>query len=43
VRVQPVPGRAVLFSNVLASGQPDVRTIHAGETVTRGIKYGLNI
>ena len=43
VRVQPVPGRAVLFSNVLASGQPDARTIHAGETVTRGVKYGLNI
>jgi len=43
VRVEPVPGRAVLFSNILASGQPDPRTVHAGEAVDRGIKYGLNI
>ena len=42
-RVRPVPGRAVLFSNVLPSGLPDPRTVHAGEAVERGIKYGLNI
>lgn len=43
VSVQPVVGRAVLFSNILASGMPDPRTIHAGLPVEKGIKYGLNI
>jgi 2OG-Fe(II) oxygenase superfamily len=43
LRVEPVPGRAVLFSNILATGQPDPRTIHAGEPVTAGTKYGLNV
>jgi prolyl 4-hydroxylase len=43
VRIQPIPGRAVLFSNVLDNAQPDPRTIHAGEIVQEGIKYGLNI
>lgn len=45
LRVQPKRGTAVLFSNILASGLPDPRTVHAGEPV-RGkgiIKYGLNI
>jgi hypothetical protein len=28
-----VAGRAILFSNVLSSGFPDPRTIHAGEPV----------
>jgi hypothetical protein len=42
LRVQPKPGRAVLFSNVLQSGEPDTRTIHAGEAPT-SVKYGANI
>ena len=33
LRIYPVAGRAVVFSNVLASGLPDPRTIHAGEPV----------
>ncbi len=45
LRVQPVAGSAVLFSNVLSDGMPDVRTLHAGEppTSTQCVKYGLNI
>jgi prolyl 4-hydroxylase len=43
LRVQPHPGRAVLFANILPSGLPDPRTIHAGEPVLVGTKYGLNI
>jgi len=43
VRVAPQAGRAVLFSNIGASGQPDPRTIHAGEPVQEGEKFGLNI
>lgn len=43
VRIDPVPGRAVLFSNILATGRPDPRTVHAGEPVLSGTKYGLNI
>lgn len=33
LRIFPVAGRAVAFSNVLSSGVPDPRTIHAGEPV----------
>ena len=33
LRVRPVRGRAVLWSNVTEDGQPDERTIHAGEAV----------
>jgi hypothetical protein len=33
LRVYPVTGRAVVFSNVLASGVPDSRSIHAGEPI----------
>jgi 2OG-Fe(II) oxygenase superfamily len=43
LRIEPVPGRAVLFANITGDGQPDPRTIHAGEPVETGIKYGLNI
>lgn len=43
LRIEPMPGRAVLFANIVASGQPDPRTIHAGEPVLDGVKYGLNI
>jgi 2OG-Fe(II) oxygenase superfamily len=42
--VTPRAGTAVVFPNVLVpSGQPDVRTIHAGLPPTNTIKYGLNI
>lgn len=41
--VQPVPGRAVVFCNINEHYQPDVRTVHAGRPVIRGVKYGLNI
>jgi 2OG-Fe(II) oxygenase superfamily len=42
--VTPRAGTAILFPNVLVpSGQPDVRTIHAGLPPTNIIKYGLNI
>ncbi|KAL3920897.1 MAG: hypothetical protein SGILL_003030 [Bacillariaceae sp.] len=34
LRVKPIRGRAVLWSNVTEDGQPDDRTIHAGEAVT---------
>ncbi|KAG7341082.1 2OG-Fe(II) oxygenase superfamily-domain containing protein [Nitzschia inconspicua] len=54
LRVNPQRGRAVLWSNVTADGQPDARTIHAGEPVKKSrkgnsngappvVKYGLNI
>lgn len=43
LRVQPKPGRAVLFSNALSSGEPDPRTLHAGEAPTESVKYGVNI
>ena len=33
LRIYPMAGRAVVFSNVLASGIPDPSTIHAGEPV----------
>ena len=32
-RARPKKGRAVVFSNVIADGMPDPRTIHAGEVV----------
>ncbi|GAX09747.1 hypothetical protein FisN_19Lh216 [Fistulifera solaris] len=45
LRVQPAAGNAVLFSNVMSGGMPDVRTLHAGEPPTspQCVKYGLNI
>lgn len=45
LRVQPQRGRAVLFCNVLRSGDADPLTVHAGEPVQEKgeIKYGLNI
>jgi prolyl 4-hydroxylase len=45
LRVKPVRGRAVLWSNILASGAPDPRTIHAGEAVEGkgAVKYALNV
>lgn len=44
LRIQPEAGSAVLFSNVLQNGMPDIRTLHAGEPPSHGVnKYGLNI
>jgi prolyl 4-hydroxylase len=43
VKVVPRAGRAVVWQNVLANGEPDVRTIHAGLVVNKGVKYGLNM
>ena len=48
LRIFPVAGRAVIFSNVLASGIPDSRSIHAGEPVITSrkrndeVKYSMN-
>jgi hypothetical protein len=45
LRITPVAGRAVLFSNVNRHGLPDPRTVHAGEPVLQPgtVKYGVNI
>ena len=43
VRVQPSPGRAVLFSNIRQDGLPEGKTLHAGEPPLGATKYGLNI
>lgn len=48
LRVTPKRGRAVLWSNITSSGEPDPATIHAGEPVAvtadkHIAKYGLNI
>lgn len=39
VRISPKRGRAVLFHNVKAGGEPDPRTLHAGLPVERGEKW----
>ncbi len=39
VRVTPKQGRVVHFRNVLANGEPDPRTLHAGLPVTGGTKW----
>ncbi|KAL7560895.1 hypothetical protein ACA910_008177 [Epithemia clementina (nom. ined.)] len=41
--VPPQQGRAVLFCNIRADGSPDPRTVHAGNKVVEGTKYGLNV
>jgi prolyl 4-hydroxylase len=38
-RVSPVRGNAVHFVNILANGEPDPRTLHAGLSVLRGEKW----
>lgn len=48
LKVKPIKGRAVLFSNITSEGLPEPRTIHAGESVQAVpgkdvVKYGLNI
>lgn len=37
--VKPKAGDALLFRNTLADGRPDPRKRHAGEPVTRGVKW----
>lgn len=39
LEVQPRKGCAVFFANTDAHGVPDQKTLHAGEPVTRGVKY----
>lgn len=39
VAVTPRAGDAIVFSNTLPDGRPDSRARHAGEPVTRGVKW----
>lgn len=39
VSVDPVPGRAVVFDNLLPDGSPDTESLHAGTPVQRGEKW----
>jgi prolyl 4-hydroxylase len=39
VRISPQRGRVVHFLNVLADGEPDARTLHAGMPVIAGTKW----
>lgn len=39
VTVSPVAGRAVVFDNLFADGQPDPESLHAGLPVTSGEKW----
>lgn len=39
VRVDPHPGRAVVFDNLHADGTPDADSLHAGTPVARGEKW----
>lgn len=39
LEVQPRKGSAVFFANTDALGVPDQQTLHAGEPVTRGVKF----
>lgn len=43
VRVAPVCGCALLWHNIDKRGLLDGRTLHAGEPVERGSKWGMNI
>ena len=43
LRVKPKTNAALLWYNVLPSGQPDSRTLHAGRPPTSGQKWGLNV
>jgi prolyl 4-hydroxylase len=39
LRVEPLPGRAVVFDNLHADGAPDPDSLHAGTPVERGEKW----
>ena len=41
--IPPKAGQAVVWQNILPTGEPDARTIHAGLPVNEGVKYALNI
>jgi prolyl 4-hydroxylase len=43
VRVAPSCGSALLWHNLDRHGLPDARTLHAGEPVEHGTKWGMNI
>jgi hypothetical protein len=42
LRIKPKRGMAVVWSNINEEKKPDPRTIHEGEPIISGIKYGLN-
>jgi hypothetical protein len=42
-KFEPVAGNAVLWYNIDRHGQLDERTLHAGEPVVAGEKWGMNI
>ncbi|MBH5321008.1 prolyl hydroxylase family protein [Aurantiacibacter sediminis] len=39
LRIRPEPGRLLLWNNMLPDGRPNMKTLHAGMPVTRGIKH----
>jgi hypothetical protein len=39
LRVDPLPGRAVIFDNLLPDGRPDPDSLHAGAPVEAGVKW----
>lgn len=39
LRIEPVPGRAVVFDNLRGDGTPDPDSLHAGTPVLRGEKW----
>lgn len=43
IEVNPKVGTALFWYNIEPTGAVDMRTIHAGSSVTNGSKVGLNI
>lgn len=43
ISVSPEPNTAAYWSNLAPDGSIEPRVIHAGEPVTSGVKYGMNI
>ena len=39
LRVEPLPGRAVIFDNLMPDGSLDADSLHAGTPVERGVKW----
>ena len=39
ITTQAVKGDAVIFYNCKANGDPDLQTMHSGDTVVKGIKW----